>query len=93
VSEALAGRCQGGLYVGGIKEGNIKLAPLSPQIPKDVAALIDGRTKDIADGRIKVFNGPIKDNKGIVRAAAGVSLTDADLGKMDWFAEGISVGQ
>jgi len=93
VSEALAGRCQTGLIVGGIKEGTIKLAPLSPQIPKDVVALVEAKTKDIADGRLKVFSGPIKDNKGVVRAAAGTSLSDADLGKMDWFADGISVGQ
>ncbi len=62
-------------------------------MPKDVADLVAAKTKDIADGRLNVFTGPIKDNKGVVRVAAGSVLPPADLGKMDWFAEGISVGQ
>ncbi len=92
-TDALAGNCKGALYFGGIKEGNVKLAPLGPQVPKDVADLVAAKTKDIADGRLNVFTGPIKDNKGVVRVAAGSVLPPADLGKMDWFAEGISVGQ
>ncbi|WP_077033087.1 BMP family ABC transporter substrate-binding protein [Pelomonas sp. KK5] len=91
--DALEGKCKGSLYFGGIKEGNIKMAPMGPQVPKDVVDLVAAKTKDIAEGRLKVFAGPIRDNKGAVRVAAGSAYPDADLGKMDWYAEGIIVGQ
>lgn len=92
-NDVLAGRCQGGLYSGDIKDGTIKLATLSPEVPKDVADLVEAKSKEIASGQLKVFTGPIKDGKGTIRVQQGSTLSDADLGKMDWFAEGISVGQ
>lgn len=92
VSEALAGRCKGGLYFGGIKEGNIKLAPVTSWVPKDVADLVNAKSKAIAEGQLNVFSGPIKDNQGQVKIPAGATLADAELGKMNWYAEGILVG-
>ncbi|MBS0343616.1 MAG: BMP family ABC transporter substrate-binding protein [Proteobacteria bacterium] len=92
-SEAIGGHCPSGLYVGGIKDGSIKLAPLSPSIPKDVAQIVEAKTREIADGRLNVFAGPLKDNKGVIRVQSGANLSDADVGKMDWFVDGVSVGQ
>lgn len=92
-TEALAGRCKGGLYFGGIKEGNIKLAPMSSWVPKDVAELAVAKSKAIADGSLKVFAGPIKDNQGNLKVPAGSVYPDAELGKMTWYAEGIVVGK
>lgn len=91
-TDAMAGKCKGELYFGGVKEGNVKLAPFGSQVPKDVAELVASKTKDIAEGRLNVFAGPIKDNKGVVRVPAGSTLPDAQLGKMDWFVDGIVVG-
>jgi basic membrane lipoprotein Med (substrate-binding protein (PBP1-ABC) superfamily) len=92
-ADALAGRCKGSLYFGGIKEGNIKMAPFSNWVPKDVADLVAAKSKDIAEGRLKVFAGPIKDNQGNLKVPAGAAYPDADLGKMTWYAEGIVVGK
>jgi simple sugar transport system substrate-binding protein len=39
-----------------------------------------------------VFAGPITDLKGGGRVAAGARVADADLGRMDWFAEGVVGG-
>lgn len=88
-SDALAGKWKGGLYFGGVKEGAVRLAPLGPQVPKDVVDLVAAKTKEIAAGKLNVFAGPLKDNAGQVRVAAGAALPDAELGKMTWFAEGI----
>ncbi|WP_028998506.1 BMP family ABC transporter substrate-binding protein [Azohydromonas australica] len=88
-TEALAGKWKGSLYFGGVKEGVIRLAPFGTQVPKDVADLVAAKTKDIAEGRLNVFAGPIKDNTGTVRVPAGSNLPDAELGKMTWYAEGI----
>lgn len=92
-TDALAGRCKGSLYFGGIKEGNVRMAPFSKWVPKDVADLVSAKSKDIAAGRLNVFAGPIKDNQGNIKVPAGATYPDADLGKMTWYAEGIVVGK
>ena len=46
-----------------------------------------------AEGRLKVFSGPMKDNQGNLKVPAGASYPDAELGKMTWYAEGIVVGR
>lgn len=92
-TDALAGRCTGDRFFGGLKEGTVKLAPLSPRVPKDVAELVAAKASDIANERLRVFGGPIKDNAGTIRVPAGSHLADADLGKMNWFVDGIVTGQ
>ena len=90
-SEVIAGRCQGSLYVGGIKEGNIKLAPFSSRVTKDVVDLVDSKSREIVEGRLKIFSGPIKDTQGIVRVQPGAVLSHMDLQKAFWFVQGVSV--
>lgn len=91
-TDAMAGKCKGELFFGGIKEGVIRMAPFGPQVPKDVVDLVNAKAKDIAEGRLNVFTGPIKDNTGVIRVPAGATLPDSELGKMTWFAEGIQNG-
>ncbi len=88
----LAGKWQPSNVWGGIKDGMIKLAPLNPAVPKDVRDLVAKAEADIAAGKLHPFGGPVKDQQGKERAAAGKSLTDEQLGVMDYYVEGI-VGQ
>jgi basic membrane protein A len=74
---------------GGIKEGMIKLAPLNPAVPKDVAELVAGREKDIGSGKLHPFQGPIKDNSGKERVASGKTMSDDEMQKMDFYVEGV----
>ncbi len=90
--EVMAGSWKPGLYLGGIGDGVVKMAPMGPRVPKDVAELVQAKERDIASGKLQVFAGPIKDQKGAVRVAAGARVADADLGRMDWFAEGVVGG-
>ncbi|MGB6055373.1 MAG: BMP family ABC transporter substrate-binding protein [Burkholderiaceae bacterium] len=85
----MAGTQKGSLYFGGIKEGVVKMAPFGPGMPADVAALVRAKEQEIASGKLNVFAGPIKDQAGTVRVAAGSVYPEAQLGKMDWFAEGV----
>ena len=41
------------------------------------------------DGSFHIFTGPIKDNTGVERVAAGVVMTDGELLSMDWYVEGV----
>ncbi len=90
--DVMAGKQKGGFYFGGLKEGVVKMAPFGPGMPADVAALLRSKEQDIVSGKLNVFAGPIKDQAGTVRVAAGSVYPEAQLGKMDWFTEGVISG-
>lgn len=91
--EVIAGTWKPSLYFGGIAEGVIKMAPVGPRVTPEVAALMQAKEREIASGKFQVFHGPIKDRSGTVRVAAGSVLPAADLGKMDWFVDGVVGGE
>ncbi len=73
----------------GIKDGMVKLAPLNPAVPKAVAELVAEREAAIVAGTLHPFAGPVRDQQGKVRVAAGTTMPDADLLRMDWYVEGV----
>jgi basic membrane protein A and related proteins len=74
---------------GGIKDGMIKMAPFNKVVPQDVQDQMKKAEADIAAGKLHPFTGPMKDNDGKERLAAGKTITDADLSKMDYYVEGV----
>ena len=75
---------------GGLATGMVEMAPynteaLAPEIIADAKATAKG----IADGTIQPFAGPIRDQSGAERVAAGSTLADKDLLGMNWYVEGI----
>lgn len=74
---------------GGYKEGMIKLAPLNPAIPADLQARIVAMEKQLADGSLHPFAGPVVDQDGKERVAAGTNMSDGDLSGMDYYVEGV----
>jgi basic membrane protein A and related proteins len=73
---------------GGMKEGFVALAPLAPDVPRDVAAQVESRRKAIMAGRFKPFSGRLVDNEGRVRHERG-AMSDEDIARMDWFVLGV----
>ena len=74
----------------GLKEDMVQIAPYNPKLPADAVAAAEAVRKGIVDGSIHPFAGPIKDQKGNQRYAAGQNAPDGDLLKMDWYVEGVS---
>ncbi|NOX35523.1 MAG: BMP family ABC transporter substrate-binding protein [Deltaproteobacteria bacterium] len=74
---------------GGIKDGMIKLAPISKKVPADVVELVKKTQKSIADGSFHPFTGPIRRQDGKLLVKAGKHLTDKDLLGMNYYVEGI----
>jgi len=74
---------------GGIKDGMIKLAPFNKIVPPEVVAMVKKAEGEIAAGRLNPFTGPMKTNDGREVLAAGKTITDADLSKMDYYVEGV----
>jgi len=87
--ETLAGKAKPSNLWGGMKEGMIKLAPVNNAVPADVKAKVAQLEKDIAAGKFHPFAGPVKDQSGKERVAAGQVMSDKDLGTMDYYVEGV----
>ena len=86
---AIAGTWKSGDVWGGLKTGMVKLGPLNAAVPDSVKAEVAAAQAKIEAGTLAPFAGPIKDQKGAVKVAAGKSLTDGEILGMDWFAEGV----
>lgn len=73
----------------GLKEGLIKIAPYNDALPEAVRREADAVKEAIAAGTLHPFTGPISDQKGVERVAAGETIADADLLKIDWLVDGV----
>jgi basic membrane protein A and related proteins len=73
---------------GGIAEGFIQLTAMHPKIPADFVANLERRRQEIATRKFHPFSGLLKDNEGRERQASG-SLSDAQLGTMNYFVAGV----
>jgi basic membrane protein A len=74
---------------GGYKEGMISLAPLNPSLPAELRSRIADMEKQIADGSLHPFAGPVVDQDGKTRVAAGETMSDGDLWGMDYYVQGV----
>ena len=73
----------------GMEKGVVDIAPPGPQVPKATKALVEKRKREIAAGSRHVFAGPLKDQKGTLRLAKGVTATDEELWIINWFVDGV----
>jgi len=72
----------------GIKDGGTDIACCNTAVPKDVVDKVIAERAAIVAGK-HVYAGPLKDTTGKERVAAGATLDDAGLWKMDWFVPGV----
>ena len=73
----------------GFKEGMLEMSPFNEKIPEDVVAAANMTQAGIVDGTAPVFGGPVVNQAGEEKAAAGSALDDATLQSMDWYVEGV----
>ncbi len=73
----------------GMETGIVDLAPFSSMVPEDVQNLVNAKKAEITAGKAKVFTGPISDQNGRVKIAAGASADDKTLLGMTWFVQGV----
>lgn len=76
----------------GLNKGVVGLAPFSDQVPADVRELVEQRSAEIADRRLRIFEGPIRSTDGDIRVPSGNVPSDADLLTMDYYIQGIEGG-
>ena len=85
----IAGTWQARPVWGGMKDGMVKLAAVSPALPAAVRKELAAREKLLVDGRAGPFIGRLVDQAGSVRSARG-ALADDAIARMDWFVMGVS---
>ena len=79
----------GGQWLGLGKGGFVKMTTNNPELPASVAAEMKAAEEAIVAGKLKPFAGPIKDQSGTQKVAAGSDLPDQDIRTMTWLVEGV----
>jgi basic membrane protein A and related proteins len=73
----------------GIGKGMVDISPMNPIIPQDLQQLVNTKREQFIQGVAHPFDGPVKDQAGVVRVPKGKVLEDAKQLDMNWYVEGI----
>lgn len=73
----------------GFKEGAIDLSPFGPAVPTDVRRLVEKKKKEIIEGKLQVFAGPLRDQKGKEILPEGQVLSEQKAFGMNFLLEGV----
>ncbi len=88
IDDVLAGTWKSTDTWGGFASGMLRMSPFT-NMPPDVAALAASTVDDIKTDKNKIFVGPIADQSGAIKVAAGTTMTDAALSSMQWLVQGV----
>uniref|UniRef100_UPI000382B3B1 BMP family ABC transporter substrate-binding protein n=1 Tax=Solimonas variicoloris TaxID=254408 RepID=UPI000382B3B1 len=87
--DVIAGTWKSGDTKWGVAEGMVQIASLLPGIPAPTLKVFEEQKKALAAQRFHVFQGPIKDQSGAVRIAAGTMPTAQQLLSLNWYVQGV----
>jgi basic membrane protein A len=76
-------------YWGGLETGTIALDTFGPSVSQETKDAINAKADEMKTGKWDVFSGPIKDQTGAEKVAAGAKLTNKEMLSIDWFVEGV----
>jgi simple sugar transport system substrate-binding protein len=76
-------------WLGVAPGGYIKMAPYNPAIPEETRAPLAKAEADIASGTLHPFAGPLKDQAGTVKVAAGSVMPDSEIRGTNFLVEGV----
>ena len=89
VQNVLDGTWETHQYWGGLEDGIVELADMSPMVPEDVVSTVESERSRIVEDEWDVFCGPINGQDGSEQVAEGECMSDEDKLSMDWFVEGV----
>jgi basic membrane protein A len=89
VKAAMNGTWKTGFYYGNLKDHFVDVAPYGPKVTAATKAAIAKKKAELASGKFYEFKGPLYDQSGKLRVAAGKSLTVNELYAMNWFVKGV----
>ena len=91
VKAVLEGRWVPGQVWGGVKAGMIRVDGFGSKVPTQVREEVLARQAQMATGKLVVFaaKNAVRDNEGHTVIPAGQALSDGDIQRMNWLAEGV----
>ena len=89
VKAAMAGSWKSQDTWGGLEQGMVRMAPFNAAVPEAVRAQMTARQAAIIAGTAHPFQGPILDQAGATKIAAGAHLDDQAIMGMNWFAQNV----
>lgn len=89
VNEVLAGKWKSTSTWGGLDQKMVALAPFNAKVPKELRDQITNLKGKIISGKLHPFAGPIVDQAGRERVRAGITISDDELGRMNYFVQGV----
>ncbi len=91
VAAAQSGAPMNNFLRGGLKEGYVKTSAYGPAVSSAAKQQADAIKAQMMTGAFVIFKGPLKDNKGNVVIADGVSHTQTDIAleSMNYLVEGV----
>jgi len=90
VNEVLAGTWKSSNVWGGVRDGFIRLAPINPVVPASVREEVAKVEAGLKAGTFHPFAGPVKSQDGKDTVPSGRNMSDDELGKMDYYVEGVA---
>jgi basic membrane protein A and related proteins len=89
IAQVLDGKWKNDPVWWGIPQKAVNLEDLNTAaIPAEAQKKVEAKRGEIAGGKWDVFTGPIKDQSGAVKVAAGKALADTELQRLNWYVEG-----
>lgn len=87
--QVLDGKFQGASYWGGMKEGAVHVASLTPDLTPEQKKACDDAVAAITAGTFHPLTGPVVDQDGAEKLAAGVAIADGDMAGINWLVKGV----
>jgi simple sugar transport system substrate-binding protein len=89
IQAVIDGTWKTGSVWAGLKEDMVRMAPWNERIPPEVVKAAEAMRDGQADGSVKIFSGPIVDQKGTEKVPLGSALDDPTLLALDWYVAGV----
>ena len=89
VQAILDGKWTSRAYWEGLDKNMVALDALTANCAAGTAEKIEAAKAKLIDGSLNVFTGPIADQSGAEKVAAGSKMTDEEVWNMSWFVKGV----
>jgi len=89
VEAVMKGQWKSQAFVGGLKEGMVKMAGWGPMVTGDVKKMVADKETAIKTGKFAPFQGPLKAQDGKLVVPAGKVMPDKEILDMSYYVEGV----
>jgi basic membrane protein A len=82
----------GNQYWGSWKDGVVDLSPIASFVPAETVTAAEAEIAKFKSGEkgvSTIFTGPLLDQEGAEKVAAGTTMTDEEILNMNWFVQGV----